>query len=122
MRGVLPSGTDDRALVLEVGSFSLTGTDITSLGLITGELVTNALKYGQGRVRVEVQQRIGGLHISVSDEGPGFPPDYDPAASRGLGMRLVTSLAKALKGQAIRVDRSVPFGRIVVATTFGGSE
>ncbi len=122
MRGVLPSGTDNRALVLEVGSFSLTGTDITSLGLITGELVTNALKYGQGRVRVEVQQRIGGLHISVSDEGPGFPPDYDPAASRGLGMRLVTSLAKAPKGQAIRVDRSVPFGRMVVATAFGGSE
>jgi two-component sensor histidine kinase len=119
---VLPSGTEDRALVVEVGSFSLTGTDITSLGLITGELITNALKYGQGRVRVEVRQCTSGLHISVSDEGPGFPLDYDPAASRGLGMRLVTSLAKAPKGCAIRVDRSVPFGRIVVATAFGGRE
>ncbi len=122
MKGMLPSGIDDRALVLEIGSLSLTGTDITLLGLITGELVTNALKYGQGRVGVEVQQRIGGLHISVSDEGPGFPPGYDPAASRGLGMRLVTSLAKVPKSQAIRVDRSVPFGRIVVTTAFGGSE
>jgi len=121
MRGVLPSDAEDRALELEVGSFSLPAADITSLGLIAGELITNALKHGKGRVKTEVRQQTCGLLISVSDEGGGFPSDYDPAASRGLGMRLVTSLAKAAKGHAVRVDRSVPFGRIVVETTFGGS-
>ncbi len=121
MRGVLPSDAGDRVLNLEIGSFSLLAADITSLGLITGELVTNALKHGQGRIRIEVRQETSGLHISVSDEGNGFPADYDPAASRGLGMRLVSSLAKAANGHAIRVDRSVPFGRIVVETAFGGS-
>lgn len=105
-----------------MGSFSLLAADITSLGLITGELITNSLKHGQGKVRIEVRQRTSGLLISVSDEGDGFPPDYDPAASRGLGMRLVTSLAKAPKGRAVHVDRSVPFGRIVVETAFGGSD
>lgn len=122
MRGVLPSGADQRALELEVGSFSLPAADITSLGLITGELVTNALKHGQGRIRIEVRQHAAGLHVSVSDEGNGFPSDYDPATSRGLGMRLVKSLSKASDGPAIRVDRSVPFGRIVVETAFGGSK
>ena len=121
MKGVLPSDGGDRALELEIGSFFLTAGDITSLGLITGELITNALKHGQGRVKVEVRQEACGLHISVSDEGHGFPPGYDPATSRGLGMRLVSSLAKAANGPAVRVDRSVPFGRIVVETAFGGS-
>ena len=119
MKGVLPSETDDRALEIEVDSFSLPAEDITPLGLITGELVTNALKHGRGRIKVEVRREAGGLEIAVSDEGRGFPADYDPTASRGMGMRLVAALARRHR-DAIRVDRSVPFGRIVVTTAFGG--
>ncbi len=92
--------------------------DITPLGLITGELVTNALKHGRG-IKVEVRCEANGLKIAVSDEGREFPADYDPTASRGMGMRLVAALARRPR-DAIRVDHSVPFGRIVVTTAFGG--
>ncbi len=127
MKGLLPSGVDDQALALEMSPFILAADDITSLGLITGELVTNALKHGRGRIRVEVRQQAGGLELSVADQGPGFPAGYDPMASRGLGMRIVAALARGAllaKGNGdlpIRIDRSVAFSRIVVTTSFGGT-
>lgn len=121
MRGVLPNEADDRPLQLDMEPFQLPADDVAPLGLITGELVTNAMKHGRGAIRVEVRRKADGLELAVSDEGPGFPADFDPAAAHGLGIRLVTALSKAPRGDAIRVDRSVPFGRIVVTTGFGGS-
>ncbi len=121
MRGVTLDVADDRALELDISTFSLAADDIAPLGLIVCELVTNALKYARGRVQVAVHQDVGGLEISVSDEGGGFPAGFDPASRHGLGMRMVSLLAKSSNGDAIRVDRSVPFGRIVVRTRFGGA-
>jgi two-component sensor histidine kinase len=120
MREMAPGADEGRPLSLDCTGFSLPADDITPLGLITSELVTNALKYGRGGVEVEVRQHADGLEIVVSDEGDGFPEDFDPAASAGLGMRLISALAKHPSGQAIRIDRSVPFGRIAVTTSFGG--
>ncbi len=121
MRGVTLDVADARALELDISTFPLAADDIAPLGLIVCELVTNALKYGRGRVQVAVRQDAGGLVISVSDEGGGFPAGFDPASRHGLGMRMVSLLAKSSNGDAIRVDRSVPFGHIVVRTKFGGS-
>jgi two-component sensor histidine kinase len=121
MRGVLPDEADERALELEMESFILPADDLTPLGLIAGELVTNALKHGRGRVSLQVHRDAGGLELAVSDEGPGFPADFEPVSAKGLGMRLVSALAKSPDATAIRIDRSVPFGRIVVRTGFGGS-
>ena len=56
----------------------------------------------------------------LADEGGGFPDRFDSATSRGLGMRLVMALAKSPSGEALRIDRGVPFARIVVRTGFGG--
>jgi two-component sensor histidine kinase len=118
---LLPSGTGGRSLELEASPFALSADDITSLGLIASELITNAIKYGEGKIRVEVQQHASGLELSVSDEGKGFPADFDPAARHGLGMRLVATLAKGTGADVIRIDRSVPFDRVIVTTAFGGS-
>ena len=70
------------------------------LGLVTAELVNNALKHGTGSVLVELRpgtkREGGGAIVAVWDEGAGFPLGFDPSASeRGsLGMRLVTALAR----------------------------
>ncbi len=121
MAGLLPDTGKRRALELDIAPFSLAADDITPLGLITGELVTNALKHGSGAIKVVVERTPGGLVVSVSDEGDGFPADFDPKASRGLGMRMVAALARSADGDAVQIDRSVPFGRIVVTLPFGGS-
>jgi two-component sensor histidine kinase len=70
------------------------------LGLITAELVANALKHGAGHVFVELQVAAAGhrsgVLLAVSDEGLGFPLGFDPQAAgrQGLGMRLVTALSR----------------------------
>ena len=70
------------------------------LGLITAELVTNALKHGTGSVLLELRSGTmtegGGAVIAVSDQGVGFAPEFNPNACEGgsLGMRLVNALAR----------------------------
>src|SRR3546814_3729932 len=51
--------------------------------------------------RIEIIYTIkDGLHeLMVCDEGPGLPPDFDPAMQKkSLGMRVLTNLAKQLNG------------------------
>ena len=122
LRALVPNVVGDRSVHLDVESFTLAPDEITSLGLIVVELVTNALKHGRGRVSVAVQRSAEGLEVSVSDEGDGFPHAFDPTTGRGLGMRMVAALAKPLNGTAIRVDRSVPFGSIAVKLGFGAGD
>jgi two-component sensor histidine kinase len=39
--------------------------------------------------------------LSVADEGPGLPADFDPAKARGLGMKVIRSLARQHGGQLL---------------------
>jgi PAS domain S-box-containing protein len=61
-------------------------------GLVMNELITNALKYafpdgrsGQIAVRLHRLQN-GEIEFSVSDNGPGFPLDFDPRRDGGMGL------------------------------------
>ncbi|MFT8247203.1 sensor histidine kinase [Roseomonas sp. BN140053] len=65
------------------------------LGLVVNELAINALRHGQpgGQVRIALRpQGEDGFVLSVSDDGPGLPPD----APRGLGMTVAESLTRAV--------------------------
>ncbi len=78
--------------------------DAMPVGLIANELVTNAIKHGCGRGRgsaVAVQLAFDGqmVRLIVGDDGPGFPTTLDPEASKSLGMLLLTSLARQLRGE-----------------------
>ncbi|MBD0273591.1 MAG: PAS domain S-box protein, partial [Acetobacteraceae bacterium] len=76
------------------------------LALIVSELLTNAVKYafppGQegGTVRVAVEPAGGGAFAAlIEDDGAGLPEGFDPAASHGVGMRLVSTLARQLAAE-----------------------
>jgi two-component sensor histidine kinase len=105
-----------RRIEVEADPITLSADRITPLGLIATELVTNALKYGEGRVLVRAGTNDEGVLISVEDEGKGFPKDFVPGAGGSLGMRLVCALARGRN--AVTIDRSVPFGRITVQVAF----
>jgi len=75
------------------------------IALIANELITNAAKHASpegsppGRVLVRLSEMADArLLLSVSDNGPGLPADFDMAKSKGLGMRVVTALTKQLGG------------------------
>lgn len=70
-------------------------------GLIINEIVTNACKYAYadnetGPVYVQLDRDAGVLRLSIRDEGRGLPQGFDISTSKGLGMRLVTTLARQL--------------------------
>ncbi|MBP7494978.1 MAG: sensor histidine kinase, partial [Spirochaetales bacterium] len=74
------------------------------LGLLITELVSNAAQHGFPvgggciRVRYGEAEPKGWMLLEVKDTGVGFPEDFDPAASRGLGLQLVDSLVSQLNG------------------------
>ncbi|HEY1880725.1 MAG TPA: sensor histidine kinase [Caulobacteraceae bacterium] len=71
------------------------------VGLIVGELVTNALKYAHpagvaGEIRLVCRPSRNGMVVEVSDDGVGFPEGFDPERGGGLGLRIVRSLASRM--------------------------
>lgn len=112
IRVALVGGEAARPLTLQIEPMTLLPDQITPLGLITTELITNALKYGKGAIAVALARTPDGVAITVEDQGAGFPSDFDPVANHSLGMRLISAMARS--ADAIVVDRTVPFGRISV--------
>jgi len=88
------------ALVVEVEKIEIPTAFAIPLGFIVNELITNSVKYAQGNVTIEFL-RTSSSHcsVSVSDDGPGLPADFDPSSSKGLGMSIVQSLAKQIAGE-----------------------
>ena len=73
-------------------------------GLIINELVTNALKYAfkgqiKGKIHIDFTLDNRACVLTVSDSGIGFPQDLDYRKARTLGLRLVGSLVKQIRGK-----------------------
>ncbi len=89
----------------------------TALAILVGELVSNALKHGNGTVainfRVEKKQGI----LEVTDDGPGFPDDFTPAQASHTGLELIESLTRFDLGGAVSYENQ-PQGGAVVRAVF----
>jgi two-component sensor histidine kinase len=89
------------------------------IALFVNELVTNAAKHGRGDkatgIWITVTPSVeGNISLSVRDNGPGLPADFDIAAQKGLGMRLVTAFAKQLRGE-LTIHRHTPGTEFVLS-------
>ena len=87
----------------QVGFHNMDVDYAVPLGLITNELVTNAVKYAypnetNGTVKINLQEENGHLVLAVSDEGKGQSPDFQ-SLSTSFGTQLITTLSKKLKGE-----------------------
>jgi two-component sensor histidine kinase len=93
------------------------------IALFVNELVTNAAKYGRGPSQSEIWITVargadGVILLSVRDNGPGLPADFDVTAQKGLGMRLVMAFAKQLHG-ALSIQRHTPGTEFVLSFPVG---
>jgi two-component system, sensor histidine kinase PdtaS len=73
-----------------------------ALGLILTELVTNALKYGKGEIRVRFagENPPKGARLEVQDQG--VAPDLDAARAKdGVGLRIVAALLEEHGGTLV---------------------
>ena len=95
----------EQVIVVEGIEIKLPTVTAIPLGFIVNELITNAAKYGKGRITVRLEPNPGkGYALSVSNEGPVLPEGFDPAACKGLGMKIIRSLVERIGGE-LRIGR-----------------
>lgn len=88
----------DRKITVDGAESLLPSGTVQSLGLVANELITNAAKHGEGEIGVEYRL-VNGVHdLCVSNDGQPLPDTFDPAASTGLGMKVVVSLTAQMGG------------------------
>jgi len=102
MRGILPAEGAEHSLAVEGIVLGVPTAIGIPLGYIVSELVTNSSKYANGKITVRLGMNSDkGYELSVSDDGPGFPKRFDPKKSKGLGMKIVSSLVDQIGGQSL---------------------
>ncbi|MEG4321336.1 MULTISPECIES: PAS domain S-box protein [unclassified Microcoleus] len=97
--------TEGVKLQTNIAPCSLNIDTAVPCGLIINELVTNSLKYAfkgqtQGTIKIDFtldNNRV--CVLAVSDSGIGFPQYLDYRSARTLGLRLVGSLVKQIRGK-----------------------
>jgi two-component system OmpR family sensor kinase len=103
-----------RRIRVDVANGQRVHADELRLRQVLGNLVDNALRYGDGDVLLRAREVGGGVEIEVSDEGEGFEPELaeraferfargDGARTRpgtGLGLSIVRAIADAHGGRA----------------------
>ena len=96
-KSIIGAPTPIKILVQSSSGMVVSG-DAISMGLITAELVINALKYAfpkkEGSITISYNSGENGWELKVSDDGVGITPD--PMRKEGLGTTIVRSLARQL--------------------------
>jgi two-component sensor histidine kinase len=106
-------GADDRGVVLylEAEALLLPAHQVTPVGLIVAEVVTNAFKHafgpnGAGTINVRVGlSNTNEVKVEVSDNGRGYVGSASDSSS-GLGTRLIRSLTSQLGGVTSMTNES----------------
>jgi signal transduction histidine kinase len=110
---------DPRSVEVAVPSDATATVDRNVLDRVIGNLITNALRYGQPPVIVSAERTDRHLRISVEDRGRGVDPRFVPdlferfsrsegsrasASGTGLGLAIARSYARAHGGDLIYED------------------
>ena len=78
-------------------------TQATKITLIINELLQNAVEHGfretgRGEIRVEIREISEEIEVSVCGNGDGLPKGFDIGQNGNLGLQIVESLIRAMRG------------------------
>jgi two-component system OmpR family sensor kinase len=104
---------EGRKLLVDATLLTVQG-DSLRLEQALGNLVDNALRHGQGTIRLSTSEQDNTVELHVSDAGPGFAQELLPRAferfsrastsrargGAGLGLAIVQAIARAHGGDA----------------------
>ena len=97
---MVSSGASPEQVIVEGIEINLPTATAIPLGFIASELITNAVKYGKGRITISLQRNPEcGYALSASNDGPALPEGFDPKASKGLGMKIIQAFARQIGGE-----------------------
>jgi two-component sensor histidine kinase len=109
-----------RSIDVDAQPLELPGPYAISLGMLTHELITNALKHAysdneSGSIKVTLKhKKRGDIDLSVSDRGRGLPPDFKiERKSSSLGMKMIASTVRQLGG-TLEINRLTPGTEFVI--------
>lgn len=111
---VLEALAGQRRLRFDIADVRLSARQANALPLVTNELVSNALKYGQGDVNVTLRIAEHEAILEVTDEGPGFPAGFDPRIVARNGLELVERLSRWDLSGAVRYTNRPSGGAVVI--------
>ena len=108
------AGDAERPIVADAPAGLSIEADRDRVEQALGNLVENALRYGEGPVRMHASTVDGRIELHVTDEGAGFPAEFLPHAferfrradaarstdGSGLGLSIVDAIARAHGGRA----------------------
>ena len=109
----------------------LLDADPVRLEQALGNLVSNALSHGGGRIVLSAQRRSGLVELHVQDEGSGFPPAFISGAfdrfsrfdgsrsgdGSGLGLSIVELIARAHGGTVGAENRAAGGADVWIAVS-----
>ena len=97
----------DIDLNLDVANIYLDVDTVVPMGLITNEIVCNALKHAfpdhEGRIDLSVKHQGDEIIMVIADDGIGMPFTDLSGRSETLGMQLIKSFARKLKAE-VEID------------------
>ncbi len=106
----------DRCLEFHCEEARLIGRQATSLALVTNELLSNAIKHGQGYTHVTFLVRDGQAHLEILDDGPGFPQNFQAQEAANTGLELVENIVRwDLRGKTRYETRPEGGGKVTVS-------
>ena len=96
--------SDKISLVKKITPIHLDVESVIPIGLITNELITNALKHAfidreSGLLTVKLFEQNERLHLEVSDDGKGMSPEFFQDSSKSFGHKLIKTFASKLKAR-----------------------
>lgn len=97
-------------LEMDIDDITLDIDTVVPIGLITNELISNALKHAfkgreSGIINLSLRESNNILYLTVKDNGVGLPDGELPVSYKSLGATLIQSFAEKLEGE-IKIDVS----------------
>ncbi len=82
---------------------SLSFDKMILLALVLNEIINNSIKHGyknkkEGVIHVSLTKEENQLVVEIGDNGAGLPEQFSVEKSGSLGLRIITTLTKQLKG------------------------
>ncbi len=98
--GMLFDGSGSYRIMVDGVKIHIPARLAVPLGFIVNELITNAAKHADGEITVKLETTPELGHcLSVSNDGPSLPDEFDPRGHTGLGLKIILSFVREIDGR-----------------------
>jgi two-component sensor histidine kinase len=104
LHGTFSEYSDSVDLEFQMEPINIDVDKVIPCGLLINELVVNAYKHAfsqqeQGILKITLHKEGSNAKLSISDNGPGLPEDFDMQSSDSLGTMLIDTFAAQLNAE-----------------------